>query len=189
CSFEWISGDWEPCSTSCGTLGLQHREIYCIPNSVLTIVLLQFNGTVTEPWRYMVNPNRCSNSKPTTLRPCNRIPCFSYWTFDDWSQCSASCGNGIQTRSSQCPPPQDETFFTCGPAPPPQRRSCTGNYTRRTNSLCKGRKKKKCENDESEYCAFDLLHRFCEVGGFRKICCKSCASIIVHPDNPVTVLY
>nr|XP_023012817.1 A disintegrin and metalloproteinase with thrombospondin motifs 2-like [Leptinotarsa decemlineata] len=186
CTFEWISGEWEPCSTTCGTLGMQHREIYCVPKSIVTTVLLQFNGTVTNPWRYMVNPNRCSRSKPSTVRPCNRKPCFSYWTFGEWSQCSASCGNGIQTRSSHCPPPEDETFFTCGPTPPPQKRSCFGNYTRSSNQLCRGRRRKKCHKDESEYCAFDLLHRFCKVGGFRRVCCKSCNSIVVSENDSVS---
>jgi hypothetical protein len=34
----------------------------------------------------MVNPRKCSGITPLTKRPCNRIPCFSYWTYGEWSQ-------------------------------------------------------------------------------------------------------
>ncbi|CAH1108058.1 unnamed protein product, partial [Psylliodes chrysocephalus] len=178
CNFKWFTAEWEPCSTSCGTLGVQHREIYCLPNSVIE----ETNGTISQPWRYMANPNRCGGIKSVSMRSCNRKPCFSYWTFGNWTQCSATCGPGFQTRSSHCLPPEDETFFTCGNAPSPQRKSCLGNYNRFTNPLCRGRKKKICHNDESVYCPFGLLHKYCKISGFKRMCCKSCESAIFTND-------
>ncbi|CAG9838524.1 unnamed protein product [Diabrotica balteata] len=172
CSFTWVPGQWEPCTTSCGTLGVQHRETYCLSQSVLA----DLKGNITTPWRYMANPNRCSGeNKPQILRSCNRKPCFSYWTFGNWTQCSSTCGPGFQTRSSHCLPPEDETFFTCGDSPSPQRRSCFGYHTRFINPLCRGRRRQKCTKDESEYCSFSLLSRYCKIGGYKRICCKSCA--------------
>ena len=27
CDMEWVAGDWEPCTTSCGKDGTRHREV------------------------------------------------------------------------------------------------------------------------------------------------------------------
>ncbi|KAJ8983287.1 hypothetical protein NQ317_010537 [Molorchus minor] len=84
CNFQWIAGEWEPCTTSCGINGIQSRELYCVPNSVLNEMLFKNNGTIIKyPWIHMVNPKKCSGLKPTSVRECNRQACFSYWTFGD----------------------------------------------------------------------------------------------------------
>lgn len=40
----------------------------------------------TEVWRYMVSPAKCPGIRPSDTRPCNRIPCLSYWAYEEWSQ-------------------------------------------------------------------------------------------------------
>ncbi|XP_056648207.1 A disintegrin and metalloproteinase with thrombospondin motifs 3-like isoform X4 [Diorhabda sublineata] len=173
CSFKWVPGEWEPCTTSCGTLGVQHREIYCLPGSVLEST----NSTIKNPWRFMVNPIRCDgDTKPSSLKFCNRKPCLSFWTFGNWTQCSSTCGSGFKTRSSYCFPPPDETFFTCGDSPPPQRQRCLGTNDRFSKQSCKKKNKFTCQQDESEFCKFDLLHKYCQIKGFRRICCKACSN-------------
>ncbi|XP_018568687.1 A disintegrin and metalloproteinase with thrombospondin motifs 3 [Anoplophora glabripennis] len=185
CNFQWIAGEWEPCTKSCGTIGMQSRELYCVPSSVLNEALFKYNGVVTNPWLNMVNPKKCPGIKPPPQRPCNRIPCPSYWTFGEWSECSASCGSGFQIRSSHCLPPGDENFYTCGDAPPLQKRVCYGNYTKHTSPLCRGRKTKICNEDQSEYCTFGLLHKYCKINGFRKLCCKTCAQYYtINANDP-----
>ncbi|KAJ8962091.1 hypothetical protein NQ318_018045 [Aromia moschata] len=72
CSIQWIAGEWEPCTTSCGNNGVQHRELYCVPNSVLNEILFKHNGTTKYPWVHMVNPNKCSGMKPSSERPLLR---------------------------------------------------------------------------------------------------------------------
>lgn len=79
CRFKWYPGAWEHCSTTCGSYGLQHREIYCVP----------FQSEPKIPWKVMVSPDRCSLlDKPEIQRPCNRIPCPSYWQKDGWTKVS-----------------------------------------------------------------------------------------------------
>lgn len=195
CDFEWVVGEWEPCSATCGTKGVQHREIYCVPKSVLNKFAKRRNATVlVEPWKFMVNPKRCFDMSPLTEQYCNRIPCPTYWTFSEWSQvcmrmrmmsgvsgdflqCSTSCGGGFSTRNAECFPPEGETLFTCGEAPPYQKRTCDGPYTRHNNVLCKGRKKRYCHNDESDFCSISLLSKYCRINSFRRICCKTCSSV------------
>ena len=87
CHFQWIAGQWEHCSTTCGLHGVQYRELYCVPQAVLNKMLFQNNGTIIDdPWKHMVNPNKCSGITPVMKRPCNQFPCFSYWTYGEWSQ-------------------------------------------------------------------------------------------------------
>ncbi|CAH1372937.1 unnamed protein product [Tenebrio molitor] len=182
CHFQWVSGKWEPCSSTCGLEGVQYRELYCVPHAVLNKIISQNNSTlIEEPWRHMVNPRKCSGITPLTKRPCNRIPCFSYWTYGEWSQCSQSCGKGLSYRSSYCPPPHAEHFYTCGEAPPlTQMRVCHG-YTRWSNPACRKRKLKPCVEDQSDFCSLSVLSKYCKVGEFRKICCKSCFDFRLTP--------
>lgn len=82
CSFKWISGNWEPCSKTCGSYGVQYREIYCIPH---TSIYLN-NTKIDEPWKIMASPNKCVGIAPANQKSCNRIPCHSYWEHGAWSQ-------------------------------------------------------------------------------------------------------
>lgn len=182
CNFHWITGEWESCSVTCGSYGTQSRELYCVPKSVMNAVWNKSdNSPIDKPWRYMVNPNKCAGIRPISVRPCYRIPCSSFWEYGEWSQCSASCGPGISTRSTHCPPPEGEAFFTCGIHPPMQRRVCRGPYTRRTNSLCKGKKRKKCVSDKSKYCVLPTLAKYCKLRSFKKLCCKACSTFTLFP--------
>ncbi|XP_030754614.1 A disintegrin and metalloproteinase with thrombospondin motifs 2-like isoform X1 [Sitophilus oryzae] len=174
CDFKWVPGDWEPCSQTCGSNGLQYREIYCVPESLFGTVS-NISAILANPWKYMVNPTKCAKNKPADVRECNRKPCFYYWEFGNWSQCSESCGTGITSRTAHCPADENGT---CGEPPPPQRQICLGDYTRHNNKLCKGRRLKRCKEDTSKYCAFELLQRYCELRGFRSLCCKSCSDYI-----------
>lgn len=84
CTFKWIPGSWEACSTTCGKFGVQLRQLYCIHSG--------FNGTEMnrnneiEVYRTMVQSSICQSSPmPTSTRECNRIPCPGRWIFTDWS--------------------------------------------------------------------------------------------------------
>ncbi|RLU22473.1 hypothetical protein DMN91_004751 [Ooceraea biroi] len=86
---EWSS--WGPCDRPCGR-GTQHRMRQC----------------ESPP---------CEGSLNTQSRICNTHPCrlnsggsnaaegqWSCWT--DWSECSASCGVGVRTRTRECLGPE-----------------------------------------------------------------------------------
>ncbi|XP_069685429.1 A disintegrin and metalloproteinase with thrombospondin motifs 1-like [Periplaneta americana] len=168
CDFVWVSGDWEECTTTCGSRGLQEREIFCVHNRT---------NSSDPPWRHMVNPEQCRvGIKPDTTRPCNRLPCPAHWIGGNWSQCSVSCGHGVETREFRCPAPRGEPFFDCGPSPSDEHRPCKGEF-RRKDPLCY--KPKPCRRDMSTYCRLTvLLGRYCVIPGFKKLCCKSCSLIL-----------
>lgn len=85
CEFQWYPGDWEPCSATCGSHGLQNREIYCIPNSVSSYPEVVDKACKTV-WKYIMNPNKCSGTPPSNTRACNRVPCVYNWQFTEWSE-------------------------------------------------------------------------------------------------------
>ncbi|NXR83135.1 PPN protein, partial [Pycnonotus jocosus] len=85
----WKTGEWGPCSASCGG-GTQTRSVYCV----------LFDGQsahgVLEDAECMAFAQQPRRSQPCNLRQC------ATWSTGPWSQCSASCGEGVQTRTVTC---------------------------------------------------------------------------------------
>ncbi|XP_056157928.1 thrombospondin type-1 domain-containing protein 4 [Lampris incognitus] len=85
--FVWRRGGLTECSASCGK-GSQHRVILCINRHT--------DQEVPE--------RKCdSAAKPIAEEePCNTNPCPPFWEASAWSECSVSCGEGVQQRQLQC---------------------------------------------------------------------------------------
>nr|XP_056705042.1 A disintegrin and metalloproteinase with thrombospondin motifs 12 [Euleptes europaea] len=90
---QWKAGEWSKCSSSCGG-GFQTRAAYCMDvrdNRVLRPFHCQLRGR-----------------KPQLNISCNTEPCLD-WRAGAWSECSASCGGGVQQRAVQCIRVEDNT--------------------------------------------------------------------------------
>lgn len=83
CDFVWVSGEWETCSATCGSFGVQTREIYCFPQSAANE---RNSSRDFFPSRFMVPPNKCPGNKPLDTNACNRFPCKSHWIQSEWTQ-------------------------------------------------------------------------------------------------------
>uniref|UniRef100_A0A8C3XZD1 Papilin, proteoglycan like sulfated glycoprotein n=1 Tax=Catharus ustulatus TaxID=91951 RepID=A0A8C3XZD1_CATUS len=85
----WKTGEWGSCSASCGG-GTQTRSVYCVA----------FDG---QSWQGVVDDTECMAfaQQPRRSQPCNVRQCAT-WSTGPWSQCSASCGEGVQTRTVTC---------------------------------------------------------------------------------------
>ncbi|NWR58165.1 PPN protein, partial [Bucorvus abyssinicus] len=85
----WKTGEWGPCSATCGG-GTQTRSVYCVA----------FDGQSSQG---VVDDAECMAfaQQPRSRQPCNRRQCAT-WSAGPWSQCSASCGEGVQTRTVTC---------------------------------------------------------------------------------------
>ncbi|KAK2876035.1 hypothetical protein Q8A67_020131 [Cirrhinus molitorella] len=146
----WVLEEWGPCSKSCGKLGYQSRVVQCMQP-------LQ-NGT-NRP----VHTKYCTEERPETRRACNTSACPSQWRTGAWSQCSVSCGDGIQQRqvicrpsegsSGQCDAEKPESVSVCKLPP------CTDEP---------------CLGDKSIFCQMEVLARYCSIPGYHKLCCESC---------------
>uniref|UniRef100_A0AAX7V4W1 PLAC domain-containing protein n=1 Tax=Astatotilapia calliptera TaxID=8154 RepID=A0AAX7V4W1_ASTCA len=85
--FVWKRSGLTECSASCGK-GTQNRLIVCVSRD-----------TDEE-----VSESKCdSAAKPVPEEePCNTHPCPPFWEASSWSECSVSCGPGVQQRQLQC---------------------------------------------------------------------------------------
>ncbi|XP_073798559.1 A disintegrin and metalloproteinase with thrombospondin motifs 20 isoform X1 [Danio rerio] len=83
-SAQWHTHSWRTCSVSCGT-GQKLRQVVCVDQ----------NHT-------QIDERRCSHlSKPSTHKICRAGAC-ARWRATRWTQCSSSCGAGVQTRQVFC---------------------------------------------------------------------------------------
>ncbi|XP_075063622.1 A disintegrin and metalloproteinase with thrombospondin motifs 7 isoform X2 [Mixophyes fleayi] len=91
CPPRWWVGEWQQCSVTCGTGGVQKRTVLCIQR-------------VGLDEQRALQPSDCQHlPRPESSVACNhREPCPAIWHHGNWSQCSVSCGEGIQYRDVFC---------------------------------------------------------------------------------------
>ncbi|XP_008144491.2 A disintegrin and metalloproteinase with thrombospondin motifs 9 isoform X1 [Eptesicus fuscus] len=80
----WSTSPWSSCSVSCGR-GHKQRSVYCMAR----------DGSLLES-------EYCKHlAKPSGHRECRGGRCPK-WKAGAWSQCSVSCGQGVQRRNVGC---------------------------------------------------------------------------------------
>ncbi|XP_041830542.1 A disintegrin and metalloproteinase with thrombospondin motifs 14 isoform X2 [Melanotaenia boesemani] len=174
----WVVEDWTPCSKTCGKLGYQTRVVQCMQSL--------HNGT-SRP----VHSKHCTDDRPEMRRACNYTACPAQWRTGAWSQCSVTCGEGIQQRqvvckasdntAAECEGEKPETVLICKLSP------CQGlplsSLTAQTmeNSTMKDEavyqqvpSNEPCQGDKSIFCQMEVLSRYCSIPGYYKLCCESC---------------
>ncbi|XP_053402734.1 A disintegrin and metalloproteinase with thrombospondin motifs 18-like [Mercenaria mercenaria] len=89
CRPRWLAEPWSSCHKPCGG-GHQKRRVYCVQKL-----------SKTEERRV---PRKYCNTKekPVRKRECNTHECPPVWYKSPWSQCSASCGKGLRSRTVVC---------------------------------------------------------------------------------------
>uniref|UniRef100_A0AAY3ZVY6 Ig-like domain-containing protein n=1 Tax=Denticeps clupeoides TaxID=299321 RepID=A0AAY3ZVY6_9TELE len=88
CPPSWYPREWGQCSRSCGG-GTKKREVLCKQRMA--------DGSVLE-----LPDTFCPTSSPPTLQPCGQTDCPPQWVPTDWSECSATCGEGTQRLLVVC---------------------------------------------------------------------------------------
>lgn len=83
-NFEWVLTDWTGCSASCGK-GFITRSARCIRSDDKTPA-----------------SNKACGREPSTKEECKIKDCPSAWYVSPWTDCSRSCGRGVQTRQVTC---------------------------------------------------------------------------------------
>ncbi|XP_041349612.1 A disintegrin and metalloproteinase with thrombospondin motifs 9-like [Gigantopelta aegis] len=113
----WKTDAWSQCSKTCG-FGKKERFVTCV----------DLHGSE-------VSPHLCDiDNKPKIRRRCSEFPCPYIWNTSPWTECSATCGEGQQSRRVICQSVTREGWILPGEAPyscrreerPPEFRYC--NY-------------------------------------------------------------
>ncbi|XP_029703461.1 A disintegrin and metalloproteinase with thrombospondin motifs 14 isoform X2 [Takifugu rubripes] len=182
----WVAEEWGPCSKTCGKLGYQTRVVQCMQ--------AQHNGT-NKP----VHSKHCTEDRPDTRRSCNHTLCPAQWRTGAWSQCSVTCGEGIQQRqvvckasdntAAECEGEKPETVIICKLIScPGQPLSSSATRTMQNvtsnieamhqraadNPVQKISSNEPCLGDKSIFCQMEVLARYCSIPGYNKLCCESC---------------
>ncbi|KAK3887793.1 hypothetical protein Pcinc_008121 [Petrolisthes cinctipes] len=143
CPAWWWSGPWQPCSITCGVLGMMRRTVICVrsfgpseqmalldsacdnnakpheteacPNLMPCPRLLDWSvgswsqSCMLDPCEYEEREVTCVMpgggcdplTRPPARRQCGNITC-GVWEVDEWSMCSAECGEGVRFRRVSC---------------------------------------------------------------------------------------
>lgn len=112
----WKVSEWGPCSATCGG-GTQSRSVYCV----------SYDGRSAQT---VVSDAECAafSEKPHSQQACSLRSCAT-WSIGPWSECSASCGEGVQERTVSCIAETGTPIqaFACSlAAKPADRQPCVG---------------------------------------------------------------
>ncbi|KAF3430423.1 hypothetical protein E2986_10746, partial [Frieseomelitta varia] len=119
---DWVTSDWSGCDDKCG-LTEETRTTYCATQ----------DGTVYPD-------EKCDGEKkPELTRDCEaKKDCEFLWFASQWSNCSAKCGSGVQTRKVFCGTYDDETVKKA----PDEKCDAAGKFNETKNCTaeeeCKG---------------------------------------------------
>uniref|UniRef100_A0A8D2QGX1 ADAM metallopeptidase with thrombospondin type 1 motif 14 n=1 Tax=Zonotrichia albicollis TaxID=44394 RepID=A0A8D2QGX1_ZONAL len=153
----WVAEEWGACSRSCGKLGVQARGVQCMQR-------LQ-DGT-----NRTLHSKNCPGQRPETRRPCGRLPCPTQWRTGAWSECSVTCGEGVQQRQVVCK--GSDSSARCEGDKPEERRA--GSPMPPYFVLLCPSPGEPCLGDKSIFCQMEVLARYCSIPGYNKLCCESC---------------
>uniref|UniRef100_A0A3Q3MME4 ADAM metallopeptidase with thrombospondin type 1 motif, 14 n=1 Tax=Mastacembelus armatus TaxID=205130 RepID=A0A3Q3MME4_9TELE len=155
----WEVEEWSPCSKTCGKLSYQTRVVQCMQ--------MLHNGT-SRP----VHSKHCTENRPETRRACNHTICPAQWRTGAWSQCSVTCGEGIQQRQVVCKA-SDNSVGECEDGKPETVLICKLNSCP-VISYVLLLLDEPCLGDKSIFCQMEVLARYCSIPGYNKLCCESC---------------
>nr|CAB3219998.1 A disintegrin and metalloproteinase with thrombospondin motifs 3 [Phallusia mammillata] len=164
----WHTGSWEECSRSCGVPGIKRRAVSCRRTN-------NYGVAESIPDAYCL-----SQPRPDTQQSCTKPACPASWRYGNWSECSTTCGEGIQRRqvicrgrsrlvsANECLGDRPSDVQHC------QVTECQRITTTQAPVRSTIAEAAPCTTDQSIFCRLDAITSYCDITGYRKLCCRSC---------------
>ncbi|XP_056280131.1 ADAMTS-like protein 2 isoform X4 [Pseudoliparis swirei] len=189
CAPHWVEQEWQQCNATCGR-GVRRRAVVCV-------------GLQAGVFKEFPDGSCDDTNAPETSSSCFQRPC-SKWFTTAWSQCSKTCGRGVQVREVKCYQGQEVVTrgHSCNSAHRPEaRQSCEAQScptaapgteataTRQwrilrvhvqhvSSSLVSPAAavvlEDSCQDKPTANCALVLKVKLCSHWYYRKACCQSC---------------
>ncbi|XP_077954885.1 ADAMTS-like protein 2 isoform X5 [Gasterosteus aculeatus] len=163
CAPHWVEQEWQQCNATCGR-GVRHRQVVCV--GLEGGVFKEFPGSSCT------HTNQPESSSSCFQRPCSK------WFTTSWSQCSKTCGSGVQVREVKCY--QGEELVTRGHScisalRPEARQSCEiQSCPTEAPAAASVVVEDSCQDKPTANCALVLKVKLCSHWYYRKACCQSC---------------
>ncbi|KAM9845018.1 ADAMTS-like protein 2 [Aulostomus maculatus] len=167
CAPHWVEQEWQQCNATCGR-GVRNRQVVCA-------------GLEGGVFKEFPDSSCDRTTKPDSSSSCFQRPC-SKWFTTSWSQCSKTCGSGVQVREVKCY--QGEELVTrghsCDSALRPAARqscdmqSCPTEAPAAAPPAASSAVDDSCQDKPTANCALVLKVKLCSHWYYRKACCQSC---------------
>nr|XP_050850774.1 thrombospondin type-1 domain-containing protein 4-like isoform X2 [Vespula vulgaris]XP_050850775.1 thrombospondin type-1 domain-containing protein 4-like isoform X2 [Vespula vulgaris]XP_050850776.1 thrombospondin type-1 domain-containing protein 4-like isoform X2 [Vespula vulgaris]XP_050850777.1 thrombospondin type-1 domain-containing protein 4-like isoform X2 [Vespula vulgaris]XP_050850778.1 thrombospondin type-1 domain-containing protein 4-like isoform X2 [Vespula vulgaris]XP_050850779.1 len=189
CSGQWFVGPWSECSSHCD-FGEQIREAVCV--------------TILRGALRVVLDMNCPANKPETRKSCRGPPCTFAWFTSDWSECSRSCGKGLQKREVKCLSPENQSneyhqVVRCDEDERPVSRRICNDYPCKNDThgpenvprvsqvqddpeIYNGLEENPFCKDNIPNCALVIQARLCTYQFYQRSCCLSCSRAKHEPE-------
>ncbi|XP_046582334.1 A disintegrin and metalloproteinase with thrombospondin motifs 9-like [Haliotis rubra] len=98
---EWYAGGWGPCSVTCG-VGEKMRTVICrtFTGNIVEDAVCDASKRPRDKSQCYIGP--CPTLSPPTTPTTPSYLLNSHWRFGIWTECSTTCGPGVQHRYVSC---------------------------------------------------------------------------------------
>ncbi|ESO98336.1 hypothetical protein LOTGIDRAFT_213961 [Lottia gigantea] len=158
-SYQWLITSWGKCSTTCDN-GIKRRMYRCS-----RVASRGHYRRVSD--YYCQNVHKPRNTPLIThclLPPCQK----SIWKTGPWTQCSVSCGEGMNLRTVRCVDNVGNTTNDCPLPKPDSKKNC-----QQSACFSSSQGQSSC-SDEFQWCHLVPVHKICSHSYYGSKCCKSC---------------
>ncbi|XP_029687385.1 ADAMTS-like protein 2 isoform X2 [Takifugu rubripes] len=165
CAPHWVEQEWQQCNATCGR-GVRQRQVVCA-------------GLEAGVFKEFPESSCDKSNKPESTSSCFQRPC-SKWFTTSWSQCTKTCGRGVQVREVKCYQGEDLVTrgHSCDSALKPEaRQSCETHNCQpepTVSSVASAPIDDSCRDKPTANCALVLKVKLCSHWYYRKACCQSC---------------
>ncbi|XP_036166279.1 A disintegrin and metalloproteinase with thrombospondin motifs 16 isoform X3 [Myotis myotis] len=167
---QWLVSAWSQCSVTCER-GTQKRFLRCAEKYISG----KYRELTSKKCLHLPQPD-LELERACAQFPCPKHPLFAAtgppratWFASPWSQCTASCGGGVQTRSVQCLAGGRPAVGCFIHQKPEASLACNTHFcpiTKKKDAVCR---------DHLHWCSLVPQHGMCSHQFYGQQCCETCS--------------